>query len=90
MKIKTIDLEYMKECFKIDFDTGLIEWKERPLHHFKSEKDSKSWHTGFHKRSPGFACQIKKYTKSQILKNKDRLCCLSCPQINICSLSRRQ
>ena len=28
--------DYLRECFEYDPDTGLLRWKMRPLHHFKS------------------------------------------------------
>jgi len=30
------DLEYLRECYTYNPDTGELSWKERPLHHFKS------------------------------------------------------
>jgi hypothetical protein len=28
--------EYLKECFDYDAETGILIWKERPIHHFKN------------------------------------------------------
>ncbi|HEJ7990205.1 TPA: HNH endonuclease [Serratia liquefaciens] len=28
---------YLDECFRADYEKGILIWKERPLHHFKSE-----------------------------------------------------
>ncbi|MNK14266.1 AP2 domain protein [compost metagenome] len=43
MKYKTLPTqEYLEECFTYDPETGLLYWKERPLHHFKNEH---GWNT---------------------------------------------
>lgn len=38
--MKTVErgmsIEYLRECFDLDADTGLIRWKVRPIHHFKA------------------------------------------------------
>ncbi|MDU5747881.1 MAG: HNH endonuclease [Haemophilus parainfluenzae] len=31
--------DYLSECFTYNENTGLLTWKERPLHHFKKERD---------------------------------------------------
>ena len=39
MKRNTLPpVEYLEECFSFDKDTGLLFWKERPRHHFSSDK----------------------------------------------------
>lgn len=68
--MKFIDLDYMNQCFDIDFEKGEIKWKERPLSHFNSEKDSKAWHTAFLNRNPGFVSNIKDTPNLSYLKIK--------------------
>jgi len=33
---KLPSVEYLKECFIYDSESGLLTWKKRPLHHFKN------------------------------------------------------
>lgn len=44
-------VEYLRECFDYCPETGVLAWRERPMHHFKSQKASKM----FHSRWPGKA-----------------------------------
>ena len=45
-------LEYLNECFSLGGKTGLI-WKQRPLSHFKSQRDYNIWNTKFSKKEAG-------------------------------------
>lgn len=38
-------LKYLQECFDYNPETGDLYWKERPLHHFKSEAGMKTFNT---------------------------------------------
>lgn len=40
-------LEYLKECFKADFESGILYWKKRPLSHFKNEHAYNIWNAKF-------------------------------------------
>ena len=31
-------LEYLNECFSLDAETGVLTWRERPRHHFTSDR----------------------------------------------------
>lgn len=42
MKTK-LNLEFMAECFDVDFDNGVLYWKQRPESHFKTTAACKSW-----------------------------------------------
>lgn len=33
-----MDVEYLKECFEYNFETGELIWKKRPLSHFKTAR----------------------------------------------------
>lgn len=35
---RDVSLDYLKESFDVDFDTGIVRWRERPRHHFESRK----------------------------------------------------
>lgn len=35
--------EYLLECLDLDAETGLLTWRERPLHHFKNEHHYLVW-----------------------------------------------
>lgn len=39
--------EYLQECFKYDSQTGLLYWKERPEHHFKTFRGFRMWNARF-------------------------------------------
>lgn len=45
--MKHLPLEFAKEALKYDSETGLIVWRERPIHHFKSERAQKSFNSKF-------------------------------------------
>lgn len=37
--------DYLRECFSYDRETGIVMWRQRPLHHFKSEVVQRQWNT---------------------------------------------
>ena len=39
--------EFLHECLVYDEDTGLLTWKERPRHHFGSDRDWRWWNKRF-------------------------------------------
>lgn len=39
--------QFLIECFHYDPDTGIVKWKERPLHHFESREKMISWNRRF-------------------------------------------
>lgn len=38
-------IDYLQECFKANFDYGLLVWNVRPLSHFKTEKGWRCFNT---------------------------------------------
>lgn len=36
-------VEFLRECFSYDPETGVIRWKHRPLSHFERECDQRGW-----------------------------------------------
>lgn len=40
---KQIDVNFLRECFSYDADTGNIYWKSRPSSHFKNESSRQNW-----------------------------------------------
>lgn len=46
-------LAYLRECLSYNPGTGELTWRERPRHHFKNERDFKSWNTRFSGKSAG-------------------------------------
>jgi len=39
--------KWLHECFELDADTGILIWKVRPVHHFKTTKSQKTWTTKY-------------------------------------------
>lgn len=37
------DIEYLRQCFLYDKETGILRWNERPVTHFKSVADFNTW-----------------------------------------------
>ena len=46
--------EFVKECFSYSPDTGDLLWKERPRHHFKTDKDYAAWNRRYPGKVPGY------------------------------------
>ena len=46
--------EFVKECFSYNPDTGDLLWKERPRHHFKTDKDYAAWNRRYPGKVPGY------------------------------------
>ncbi len=34
---------YLNACFRYEPATGLLHWRERPVGHFKTERDARAW-----------------------------------------------
>lgn len=47
MSVKMLDLPLIEECFLVDFQTGELIWKERPLSHFISSPVAGAWNTKY-------------------------------------------
>lgn len=45
--MRTVPINYLEECFDVDFDTGTLVWKIRPLHHFASASMHRSWNARY-------------------------------------------
>ena len=43
--MKTLPIEYLRECFDYNQKTGVLRWRARPRHHFKATKGWRSSHT---------------------------------------------
>jgi hypothetical protein len=39
--------EYLNECFSYNPLSGFLKWKERPLRHFKNDREFKRWNTRY-------------------------------------------
>ena len=48
-----ITLEYLNECFEPDYEKGILYWKERPRHHFRTERGYKIWNARFANKKAG-------------------------------------
>jgi hypothetical protein len=48
-----IPIEYLRECFNENFDTGILTWKERPLEHFYNEHSYYAWLTRWSNKQAG-------------------------------------
>lgn len=53
-KIEHLDINYLNECFLVDFENGEIFWKERPLSHFKSCHNQKMTNTKYSGKKVGY------------------------------------
>jgi hypothetical protein len=49
-----ITLEYLKECFVYENDTGFLYWKNRPDYHFKSAKGANAWNSMWSGKKAGY------------------------------------
>lgn len=38
-----LPIDYLRECFRYEPDTGRFWWKQRPLRHFETERHWRSW-----------------------------------------------
>jgi hypothetical protein len=45
--------DYLREAFSYNNETGELVWRERPLHHFKNERDWKSFNSQFAEKIAG-------------------------------------
>lgn len=48
-----MDIEYLRQAVDYDEETGVMEWKSRPRHHFKTDKGYRLWQTRFAGAPPG-------------------------------------
>jgi hypothetical protein len=51
---KITDIEYLKECLNYDPLSGNLEWKDRPLSHFRSTRGWRTWNSRYSKKTAGF------------------------------------
>lgn len=52
-------IEYLNECFEVDFEAGILMWKERPRKHFYSNQSWKRFNTIFAGKKVGWVNKIK-------------------------------
>lgn len=74
----TITQEYLKECFDYNPDTGILTWKVRPRHHFKTDASFKMMNKRLANKQAGSIFtsnrnKKKTYYWGTRLKNKSRL-----------------
>ncbi|HBR1582633.1 TPA: HNH endonuclease [Klebsiella pneumoniae] len=50
---KEPSIDYFRECFTYECDTGVIRWRERPEHHFKTLRDYRVWNNRYPGRIAG-------------------------------------
>jgi hypothetical protein len=46
-------VEFLRECFSYNPETGELRWKERPLSHFKNEHSWKIWNSKYSNKPAG-------------------------------------
>jgi hypothetical protein len=54
MSIKILDLPLLEECFLVDFETGVLTWKVRPMSHFVSSPVGGAWNTKYANKIASF------------------------------------
>lgn len=40
-----LPIEFLRECFSYDADTGVIRWRSRPVEHFPTDEHAASWNS---------------------------------------------
>jgi hypothetical protein len=59
MKSKLLlPLGYVQECLSLDYETGVLTWKTRPLSHFKSQPNYLTWNTRYAGKPAGWVLSI--------------------------------
>lgn len=43
--MKNLSIDYLTECFEIDFENYSLRWKQRPRHHFQTDQSYGRWNT---------------------------------------------
>lgn len=43
--MKELSIEYLSECFEVDFEKYILNWKKRPSYHFKTSQSYARWNT---------------------------------------------
>lgn len=67
-----LPIQFLRECFSYDPETGAFEWKRRPLHHFQTLDHAVSWNTQ-NAGSPAFAtCDAGGYCRAEVRKDGRR------------------
>jgi hypothetical protein len=49
-----LTLQYLKECFVYERDTGFLYWKNRPDHHFKNASGANAWNSMWSGKKAGY------------------------------------
>jgi HNH endonuclease len=49
-------LDYLRECFDLDEETGTLRWRIRPREHFKTARTWRAWNTLFAGKVTGATC----------------------------------
>ena len=44
---KELPISYLRECLEYNPATGVLTWRERPLHHFKNQHRCNSWNSRY-------------------------------------------
>lgn len=51
--MKQLSIEFLNECFECDGETGILRWKNRPRHHFNSDRGHRCFNTKFAGKTTG-------------------------------------
>lgn len=66
-KAESNTIEYLKECFDLNVDTGDLIWKKRPLHHFANHGTMQRWNGKMAGKVAGVP-EFKKNGKKHVVK----------------------
>ena len=71
-----LTLEYLHECFEPDYENGLLHWKERPRHHFRTEQGWKYFTSQFANKPVSALKNGYYYARVRVLGCPQRKCLL--------------
>jgi len=63
---KILPIEFLRECFSYDPDTGAFRWKHRPSHHFQTEEHADNWNRQYAGTAAFATCDEGGYCRAEV------------------------